>query len=385
MNYRPFGETGWKASALGFGAMRLPTTESGEVDDEQAIEIMRYAIDHGVNYVDTAYPYHSQYGEIVVGKALQDGYRDKVKLATKLNIRFMEEAADVEPMFQEQLEKLQTDRIDMYLLHAMKSERWDTFKEWGVLEWAEEKKASGEIGYFGFSFHDDYNVFERMLNEYNNWDFCQIQYNYMNIDHQAGRKGLKLAADKGLAVVIMEPLLGGRLVDPPEPIQELWNRASTKRSAVEWALQWLWDQPEVSLVLSGMSNLQQVKENLEYADRSAVDILTDEERELVAQVREAYNQLCPVPCTRCGYCMPCPNDINIPGNFRILNEGVMYGEMERARNRYERMDEEARAEACIQCQICEEACPQDIPISELMPKVHAILGEGEGVSCIVEE
>jgi hypothetical protein len=207
----------------------------------------------------------------------------------------------------------------------------------------------------------------------------------MNIDHQAGRKGLKLAADKGLAVVIMEPLLGGRLVDPPEPIQELWNRASTTRSAVEWALQWLWDQPEVSLVLSGMSNLQQVKENLEYADRSAVDILTDEERELVAQVREAYNQLCPVPCTRCGYCMPCPNDINIPGNFRILNEGVMYGEMERARNRYERMDEEARAEACIQCQICEEACPQDIPISELMPKVHAILGEGEGVSCIVEE
>ena len=380
MKYRQFGRLDWKVSALGFGAMRLPTWEDGSVNEPLAIEMMRYAIDHGVNYLDTAYPYHNQQSEIVVGKALQAGYRDKVRVATKLNARFLDSADDFDPMLQEQLAKLQTDRIDFYLLHGMRQACWETLRQWGVLDWLRRKRDDGLIRYLGFSFHDSFEVFQEVVDAFDQWDFCQIQYNFMDVENQAGRKGLEYAASKGLGVVVMEPLLGGNLVEPPEEVQQLWNSAPIQRGPVEWALQWLWDQPQVSVVLSGMSAMEQVVENVTHAGRSGVDSLTDEERALVARVRETYQRLCPVPCTRCGYCMPCPNGVNIPNNFRWFNSGMMYN-MEAARSRYRRMAEEERASACIQCRQCEELCPQSIFVSEWMPQVDAVLGQDEPYTC----
>lgn len=378
MQYRQFGSLEWQVSALGFGCMRLPTTSDDpkDINAEEATRMIRYAIDHGVNYVDTAYPYHGGAGEPFVGQALQDGYREKVRLATKLPSWKIETAADFDRYLDEQRERLQTDFIDFYLLHALKRDHWEKLRDLGVIEWAEGAKSDGRIRYLGFSFHDEYAVFQEIVDAYNGWDFCQIQYNYMDIERQAGQRGLQYAAAKGLAVVIMEPLLGGRLVNPPDPIQALWNSAPRRRTAADWGLQWLWNQPEVSVVLSGMSTMEQVQENLASADASGIHSLTPEELALVDRVREAYQALCPIPCTSCGYCMPCPNGVDIPRNFMVYNEGVMFAKPEKARESYQWVEEEKRANACIQCRECEEKCPQAIPISEWMPIVHRVLAEG---------
>ena len=378
MQYRQFGSLEWQVSALGFGCMRLPTTSDDpkDINAEEATRMIRYAIDHGVNYVDTAYPYHGGAGEPFVGQALQDGYREKVRLATKLPSWKIETAADFDRYLDEQRERLQTDFIDFYLLHALKRDHWEKLRDLGVIEWAEGAKSDGRIRYLGFSFHDEYAVFQEIVDAYNGWDFCQIQYNYMDIERQAGQRGLQYAAAKGLAVVIMEPLLGGRLVNPPDPIQALWNSAPRRRTAADWGLQWLWNQPEVSVVLSGMSTMEQVQENLASADASGIHSLTPEELALVDRVREAYQALCPIPCTSCGYCMPCPNGVDIPRNFMVYNEGVMFAKPEKARESYQWIEEEKRANACIQCRECEEKCPQAIPISEWMPIVHRVLAEG---------
>jgi predicted aldo/keto reductase-like oxidoreductase len=365
--------------------MRLPTENGPEhIDEEEATRMLRYAIDHGVNYVDTAYPYHGEASEPFVGRVLQDGYREKVKLATKLPSWKIEKTEDCDRYLNEQLERLRTDHIDFYLLHALREKWWHKLRDLDVLEWAEGALADGRIGHLGFSFHDDYEVFQEIIDAYD-WTFCQIQYNYMDIENQAGRKGLKYAASKGIAVVIMEPLLGGKLVDPPDPIRALWNEAPQQRSPADWALQWLWNQPEVAVVLSGMSTMAHVKENVASAEASAIDALTDEELALIERVREAYEKLCPIPCTKCGYCMPCPNDVDIPRNFEVYNQGVMYEKPEQARHTYNNfVDEENRASACIQCRECEEQCPQNILISEWMPIVHEVLGEGRAYVCELE-
>jgi len=379
VKYRQFGKLDWKVSALGFGCMRFPIKDNdhANIDEPEAIRMLHYAIDHGVNYVDTAYPYHGGNSERVVGRALKGGYREKVRLATKLPCWLVKTAEDFDKYLNEQLDKLQTDRIDFYLLHGLSESRWPQMRDLDVLDWAEGAIADGRIGHLGFSFHDKYEVFQEIVDAYDKWTFCQIQYNYMDVENQAGTKGLKYAASRGLAVVIMEPILGGRLVNPPEPIQELWDSAPMKRSPADWALQWLWNQPEVSVVLSGMSTMGQVEENVASAAASEVGILTEEELALVERVREKYRELCPIPCTSCGYCMPCPNGVNIPRNFEIYNEGVMYDKPDHARRAYEWMSEGERASVCIQCRECEEKCPQSIPISEYMPLVHQVLGEGK--------
>jgi predicted aldo/keto reductase-like oxidoreductase len=379
MQYRTFGRLDWKVSALGFGCMRLPIigADQANIDEPEATQMLRYAIDHGVNYVDTAYPYHEGNSERVVGRALKDGYREKVKLATKLPCWLVETADDFDKYLNQQLERLQTDRIDFYLLHGLNGKRWPKMRDLGALAWAEKAIADGRIGHIGFSFHDEYPVFQEIVDAYD-WTFCQIQYNYMDIEEQAGTRGLQHAASKGLAVVIMEPLRGGRLVDPPEPVQEIWDSAAKKRTPADWALQWLWNQPEVSVVLSGMSTMVHVEENVASADSSGPGTLTAEERALVARVREKYRQLGPIPCTACGYCMPCPNGVNIPRNLEIYNEGVMYGRPDKARRSYSVwLPEDERASACVECGECEELCPQGIPISEWMPRVHQVLGEGQ--------
>ncbi len=342
--------------------------------------MLRYAMDHGLSYVDTAYPYHDGNSEWFVGRVLKDGYREKVGLATKMPCWLVKATEDFDRYLNEQLEKLQTDHIDFYLLHELNKDRWPSMRDLGVREWAEKAIADGRIGYVGFSFHDEYPVFKEIVDAYD-WTFCQIQYNYMDVENQAGTRGLKYAASQGLAVVIMEPLLGGRLVDPPEPIQKLWDTAAKKRTPADWALQWLWNQPEVSVVLSGMSTMEQVEQNIASAEVSGINPLTAEDLALIERVRGKYVELCPIPCTKCGYCMPCPNGVDIPRNLETYNHGVMYDKPDYARQAYTWIPEEARASACIQCRECEELCPQSILVSEWTPRVHKVLGEGQPYTC----
>ena len=375
MQYRTFGKLDWRGSALGFGCMRLPilNNDYGTINEPEAIRMLRHAIDQGVTYVDTAYGYHRGNSEFLVGKALQDGYREKVSLATKMPCWLVETAADFDRLLNEQLAKLQTDHVDFYLLHALGGERWRMVRDLGVVDWLEQARASGRIRHVGFSFHDKLDVFKEIVDGNPNWDFCQIQYNYMDVNNQAGTEGLRYANARGLGVVVMEPLLGGRLVNPPQPVQALWDTAPVQRSAADWALQWLWNQPEVSVVLSGMSTMQQVEENLISGSHARTEQFDENDLALVEKVRVQYNELCQVPCTHCDYCQPCPNKVNIPRIFEIYNQASMYNIIDAMRRDYERMPMEERADMCLACQECEEKCPQHIQISTWMPIVHEAL------------
>jgi predicted aldo/keto reductase-like oxidoreductase len=304
--------------------MRFPTSDGGRLSpniiEAEAMRMVRHAIDSGVNYIDTAYPYHGGQSEVVVGKALKDGYREKVRLATKLPVWLIESEADFDRFLNEQLDKLQTSYIDFYLLHALSRSRWqDIVLKHNLLDRARAALADGRIRHLGFSFHDEYDAFEEIVNGSDLWSFCQIQYNYMDTENQAGVRGLKLAASKGLAVVVMEPLMGGRLADPPKDVREAMESYPVQCSAAEWALQWLWDQPEVSVVLSGMSDMTQVEENLRAADHSLTGSFTSADQALIAEIREKYSARIAIPCTKCNYCMPCPNGLNIPANFEFFN------------------------------------------------------------------
>lgn len=381
MQYRNFGKVDFNVSALGFGCMRFPTTSgdrmSPDIHEAESIVMLRHAIDSGVNYLDTAYPYHGGQSEVLVGKALKDGYREKVKLATKLPVWMVSSPADFDKLLNEQLQKLQTDHIDFYLLHALSKNRWyNIVLKHNLLEKSAAALADGRIRHLGFSFHDEtYESFEEIVNGSDLWSFCQIQYNYMDTENQAGTRGLKLAASRGLAVVVMEPLLGGRLADPPKVIREKMEAFPVRRTPAEWALQWLWNQPEVSVVLSGMSTMEQVNENLRSADVSRIGAFGPAEQELITQATEQYRARIVIPCTRCNYCMPCPNGVNIPGNFDFFNYAHLFDDVAGARFRYSVfLTAEQRSNSCIECRECEDKCPQKIPISEWMPKVAALLG-----------
>jgi predicted aldo/keto reductase-like oxidoreductase len=378
MQYRTFGKLDWKPSALGFGVMRLPVVndDPAQIDEPEATRMVRYAIDHGVNYVDTAYPYHRENSEKFLGRALQDGYREKVKLATKMPCWLVEAYEDFDKYLDEQLERLQTAHVDFYLLHALNAKSWSKMRDLKVLDWAEKAIAAGRIGYLGFSFHDEYAVFQEIIDGYDGWTFCQIQYNYMDEAHQAGTRGLKYAADKGLAVVVMEPIRGGQLaINPPPPILALWETAPRQRAPADWALQWVWNHPEVSVVLSGMSTMEQVQQNVVSAGQSGPGTLTAEELALIARVRDRYRELCPIPCTDCKYCLPCPHGVKIPAIFEIYNEAMMYNAHGKARMFYGWLKEEERADLCEACRQCEELCPQGIAIAEWLEKAHQLLGQ----------
>jgi len=374
LQYRKFGEINWKASALGFGAMRLPYEgdERGKIKEDEAIEMIRWAIDKGVNYIDTAWPYHDGNSEELVGKALKDGYREKVKVATKLPSWDVEDSDDPDEILEKQLKRLDIEKIDLYLLHALSKKHWNNYQslDIDIFDWMKEKKEEGKIDYLGFSFHDDLDTFKKIVDTYD-WDFCQIQYNYLDQEFQAGREGLKYAADKGLGVVIMEPLRGGKLAkEPPESIKKIWNEADEEKEPVEWALKWLWDQPEVSLVLSGMSELEQVKENVQYASESGIGVLSDDDLQTVKKVAEKYKEISPVECTGCNYCVPCPNGVSIPTNFRLYNQAQIYDDYEKQKEIWEEnMDEESRATNCVTCGECIEKCPQNLEIMDLLEEV----------------
>ncbi len=380
MKYRRFGSLDWKVSALGFGTMRLPVLDnnSGKINEPLAMEMIRHAIDEGVNYVDTAYPYHQEQSERFVGRVLKDGYREKVKLATKLPSWLVKEEADFDRLLEEQLRRLDVNQIDFYLLHSLNAKTWANLQGLDVFGWAEKKMVEGLFSHLCFSFHDGYPVFESIVKAYDNWTMAQIQYNYMDKDYQAGQKGLRLAADRGLAVVVMEPLRGGRLAKNPAPpqVEAVWARGEYDWTPAAWAFHWVWNQPEVSTVLSGMSTLQQVEENLETASASGIGRLTEQDLALVEEVRSAYEGLAPIPCTQCEYCLPCPNGVSIPRVFAIYNEASMYEEFHNGRWAYtNQISIEARADNCIECGECEAACPQNIEIIEWLVKSHEILTE----------
>ncbi len=376
LEYRQFGEIDWNPSALGFGAMRLPYEDDdrGAIKEDKAIEMIRWAIDNGVNYIDTAWPYHDEESEKLVAKALKDGYREKVKVATKLPSWEVNDSDDPDELLNKQLEKLDVDKIDFYLLHALSRDHWETYQslDIDIFEWMKEKREEGKIDYLGFSFHDDLDLFKEIVDAYD-WDFCQIQYNYLDQEFQAGVEGLKYAADKGVGVIVMEPLRGGKLAkEPPESVKDIWDEVEEDREPVEWALKWLWDQPEVSLVLSGMSELEQVKENVKYASESGVNALSDKDRDIIDKVAKKYTEISPVECTGCNYCVPCPNDVSIPRNFRMYNQAEIYDEYEKYKEIWdENMKDESKATACVRCGECIEKCPQNLPIMDLLEDVSA--------------
>ena len=378
MKYRKFGRLDWKVSALGFGTMRLPVLnkDPGNIDEPEAIKMIRYAIDHGVNYVDTAYGYHNEKSEIVVGKALLDGYREKVRIATKLPCWLVNKPEDFDKLLNEQLKRLQTEKIDFYLLHGLNKVEWPKVRNFGVFKWAEHMIADGRIGYLGFSFHDDYELFEEIVDSYDNWTFCQIQYNYMDEEFQAGTRGLKYAHKKGLAVVVMEPIRGGRLAKPPEKVAKIFAEAPVVRTPEEWALRWVWDHPEVTLALSGMSKMEHVTENIGLVEHSQAHSLTKEELALIARARDAYLSLSPISCTACKYCAPCPNGVDIPRVFDFYNEAMMYNDAFTSRWAYGNpliFKKEHRADKCTKCEECLEKCPQKLPIPKLLEKAHEYL------------
>lgn len=372
MKYRRFGRCDFEVSSLGYGCMRFPILDGdeGKIDEAKAIELLRYAIDNGVNYIDTAYPYHKKTSEYVVGKALKDGYREKTKLATKLPVWLTKTYEDFDRYLNEQLEKLQTDYVDFYLLHALDKEEWHKAKDLGVLDFLDKALSDGRIKHAGFSFHDDIDTFKEIVDSYD-WTFCQIQYNYMDENFQAGTEGLEYAAAKGLAVVIMEPLRGGKLAqEPPIEVKEIFNRARVKRTPADWGLSWVLNHPEVKVVLSGMTTMEQLVENLKTADKTLPNSLSKEDLNIVEDVKIKYNELTIISCTGCGYCMPCPSGVSIPKIFSIYNNAHIYKDIEKYKKQYnEIIPVKRRASNCIECGKCETLCPQHLNIRKYLKEI----------------
>lgn len=375
MHYRGITKDNIQISPLGFGCMRFPIldNDSGKIDEGKAIEMLRYAIDNGVNYIDTAYPYHKGNSEYLVGKALKDGYRQKVYLATKLPSWLMKTYKDFDRYLEEQLEKLDTEYIDFYLLHSLNKKHWEKLKELNVFEFLEKAQEAGKIKYIGFSFHDDLDVFKEIV-DYYDWDFCQIQLNYVDRDYQAGLEGLKYAYEREISTIIMEPIKGGKLVNPSPEIKELWDENHIKRTPADWALRWVLNHKEVSLLLSGMSNLEQVKENISTVSDASPNHLSTKELSIIDKVTKIYEEKTKVGCTSCEYCLPCPEGVAIPQVFQVYNELSIFGTQESSRNMYKNyIEKEIDASKCIECGRCETLCPQNLEIIEHLKEAHEVL------------
>lgn len=399
MRYRKFGSTGFKVSALGLGCMRLPTKKLMplQADMPKSIKLIKSAVDKGINYIDTAWVYHLGASEKIIGSALQDGYRKNVHLVTKSPLFLVNKVEDFDKFLNKQLKKLQTDYIDTYLFHAMNKSGLEKLKKYNLIDKMIDAKKDGKIKYIGFSFHDTLPVFKEIVDFYH-WDVVQIQYNYMDTAIQATTEGLKYAAGKGMAVVIMEPLKGGKLANPPAEAWEVMERSKIKRSPVDWALQYLWNLPETSVVLSGMSNLKMLNENCDSADRSGVSSLHEEDLNIIDDLIKIYRKKILVPCTSCKYCLPCPSGVNIPQNFAILNNVALeksnvrkwlhkrdYKKMANSPEKLDKAKSNGNASLCINCGICLEKCPQEINIPNELKNVNLILKKGKKISNIYKD
>ena len=382
MKRRTIGNTGIDVFPLGFGVMRLPMKDGGRsnsrvdkslIDVDASVAMIREAIDNGLDYLDTAYPYVGGVAEKVLGLALKDGYREKVRIATKTTPWLQNDEGDFEKMMSEQFERIGTDYFDFYMIHSINDDSWrNKVLPLGLVDKLFAAKRDGKVGHVGFSFHDNIDLFKEIV-DYAPWDFCQIQLNYFDMGYQAGIEGLKYAASKGLGVIIMEPLRGGYLADIPQDVSEILGKG---KNPVEHALDFLWDMPEVSLVLSGMYSSEQVRENMEYASRSNVGMLSDEERAAFAKARERLLAYGMIPCTGCAYCMPCPKGICIPNNFAVYNEYCTHKNLARAKDAYKITVPlfGERASDCVGCRSCEKLCPQNIEISAWLNKIDEMFG-----------
>lgn len=379
MDIRHWEKLDLETSVFGIGCMRLPLqagqTDGALIDELEAIRMIRTGIDGGVSYIDTAYPYHGGNSEMVVGKALQDGYRERVMLATKLPVWEVKTADDFDRLLNRQLEKLQTDHIDFYLLHALHQGTWGKVRDLGVLDFLDRAKADGRIRHAAFSFHDQLPLFQEIIDSYA-WDMCQIQLNILDVDYQAGLPGLDYAAARGIAVVVMEPLRGGALAaHVPADIQAVWDEAPVQRSGVEWAFRWLANRPEVKVILSGVSTMEQLQDNLRIFANTKPGCLTVEDEARVDRVRALYQSKIQVDCTGCEYCLPCPSGVAIPAVFRAYNQAFMFEDAQAGKNSYAWLVKNHEdASRCVECGACEQVCPQHIPIIAKLKDAHAYLG-----------
>lgn len=358
---REIDKLGIKTSLLGFGCMRFPTLPDGKIDEARTEKMVENAMARGVNYYDTAFPYHNGESEKVIGRILDKYPRDSYYLATKLPCWEVKSAEDVNRLFNLQLEKLHKDYVDFYLLHALDRNRFKQMKELGVLEKCFELKKQGKIKNFGFSFHDGYDAFEEIVNDHD-WDFCQIQFNYMDTDEQAGLKGYELTEKKNIPLIIMEPVKGGSLANLPQEVTEGFRAARPNASAASWALRFVATFPNVKVVLSGMSSEEQVEDNLNtFTD---FEPLSEKEKELVKATADLIRSRVHNGCTGCRYCMPCPMGVDIPRCFSVWNEFGMYRDVNGTKWKWGTISEEHRPTNCIQCGACESACPQKLSIRE---------------------
>ena len=365
MNYRVNPKNNDKLSAIGFGCMRFAKDEQ-EVEKE-----IIYAIENGVNYFDTAYVYPNS--EVVLGRVLAKGYRDRVKIATKLPSYMIKKYEDLDRIFDAELERLQTDYIDYYLMHMLTDvNTWKRLVEMGIIEWIEDKKAKGQIINIGFSYHGGREEFIKIVDVYD-WEFCMIQYNYLDEHNQAGRSGLEYASAKGLPVMIMEPLRGGKLVtNLPKKVYDIWNNAYVKRSPADWAFRWIWNHPEVTVVLSGMNSMEMIEENIRVASEMEVNSFTQVDFDLFEKVRQILNETIKVPCTACNYCIPCPKGVDIPTCFSCYNDTKIEGKRGAIMKYIMQTSLKSQphnASLCVKCGKCEKHCPQKIKISEELTHV----------------
>jgi predicted aldo/keto reductase-like oxidoreductase len=377
MIFRKLGKTGVNISQLGFGAMRFPLTDEYDpttINEPEATRMLHYAIDNGINYIDTAYPYHRQTSESFVGRALSNGYRQRVYLATKMPVWLVRSKNDPQKYFDEQMKRLQTDYIDMYLLHSLGKKAWNTVNEYGILDFLEKMLEAGKIHFSGFSYHDELPFFKKIVDAYP-WSLCLIQLNYVDDHYQSGVEGLKYAYDKGLGVMIMEPLRGGKLANHvPEEVRGTIKQSRWEQTPSDFALRWILNRPEVSCVLSGMNSLEQVKRNIEFAGAEHRNTLTPEDLELYARAKEFYQSRTKVNCTQCGYCMPCPQKIPISFILELYNDACMYDAVEDSKRMYRVfVKPENQADQCTECGECMEKCPQHIEIVDFLKEAHRLL------------
>ena len=370
MKQSTWNNLGVTTSLLGFGCMRFPVNAEGKIDEAQASAMLEAARAAGVKYFDTAWPYHGGDSERFLGRFLQRWPRDSYYLATKMpgfGDMTLEKAKET---FAEQCRRLQTDHFDFYLMHAMSRQRYQLFKEQGILDWCAQLKAEGRIRYLGFSFHDDYEVFEQILND-RPWDFCQIQYNYMDTDTQAGDKGYALAEARGIPVIVMEPVKGGTLAALPDQAAAPLRALRPDASLASWALRWVGSHANVKMILSGMSSMEQVQDNRATFARYAR--LSDAEQAALAKTKAILLSRVRNGCTACRYCMPCPAGVDIPGSFSVWNSFGMYQDAAGARRRWAAMDESKKPLNCVKCGKCESVCPQQLPIRTHLEQVQAEL------------